>query len=277
LTSDYSVLYSINSKGLRDKEYAYNKSNKTRFIVLGDSFTFGEGIAYGGRYTDIPEMEISNIEIINLGVPGFGLDNELEYLRFEGLKYFPDYVIIYLNSVDILRVIKNIESSAQSCDEKIPKTFFVRKKDLLNNLLIEKSYLFSYLYYFLAVTNLQKEMRAHDQSLWDCISNQDRERSKNIIDSEIRDTLLFLINEFKNLIKSNHIKKLVIINIDIYNNFSYLVNISDDTIYYDLSADLRNESTKYKLDYEYDAHYNHKANEYIGKKTAEIITNILKQ
>jgi len=52
-TSDFSVIYKINEKGLRDKSYEYEKNNKVRVLALGDSQTFGEGISYGDRFTDI--------------------------------------------------------------------------------------------------------------------------------------------------------------------------------------------------------------------------------
>lgn len=73
-TSDFTVEYSINSKGVRDREYTYERpAGFVRFLALGDSFTFGEGVPYGRRFTDIPEERIDGIEIINMGVPGFGI------------------------------------------------------------------------------------------------------------------------------------------------------------------------------------------------------------
>ena len=42
---DYTMRVKINSKGLRDKEYAYDRPERTiRIGVFGDSFTFGEGV-----------------------------------------------------------------------------------------------------------------------------------------------------------------------------------------------------------------------------------------
>src|SRR4030042_4345946 len=97
-TSDFSVIYSINSKGLRDKEYDFdNPQGKIRILAFGDSCTFGEGVSYSRRFTDIAEDYFHNVEIINFGVPGYGLDQILLYFAADGLRYKPDYVMVFIN------------------------------------------------------------------------------------------------------------------------------------------------------------------------------------
>ena len=62
-TPDFAVGYRTNSRGLRDREYPLEKpAGKTRILALGDSFTFGHGIAYGERFTDILESEEEHID-----------------------------------------------------------------------------------------------------------------------------------------------------------------------------------------------------------------------
>src|SRR5882757_2911980 len=57
VTSDWAVRYKINSKGLRDRDYLYKKpADKIRVVALGDSLSFGEGIPFGDRFTDIAEQ-----------------------------------------------------------------------------------------------------------------------------------------------------------------------------------------------------------------------------
>ncbi len=96
----YGVKVKINSKGLRDKEYTYEKNNETyRIIVMGNSITFGWGVEQDLVYTEIIERELNNnslgkkYEVINLGVCNYQLQQELLFLKTEGIKYRPDLII----------------------------------------------------------------------------------------------------------------------------------------------------------------------------------------
>ena len=93
---DSTTLVKINSKGLRDKEYDYNKPEGIkRIIVLGDSFTWGYGVEAKDRFTEILNNKLpDNYEVINMGVSGYGTDQELLTLEREGLKYNPDLVVV---------------------------------------------------------------------------------------------------------------------------------------------------------------------------------------
>jgi len=74
-TSDFDVVYSINSKGFRDKEVLESRfSGEFRMAALGESNVFGEGINYGERFTEVIENSLKNVEVINMGVWGFGAD-----------------------------------------------------------------------------------------------------------------------------------------------------------------------------------------------------------
>ncbi|MDD5012182.1 MAG: SGNH/GDSL hydrolase family protein [Candidatus Nanoarchaeia archaeon] len=87
-----------NSKGLRDdREYNYEKrENISRILILGDSFAFGNGVELKETYAEYLRELFSNqsVEVVNLGVPGYGINNE--YLSFieEGYKYNPDIIIL---------------------------------------------------------------------------------------------------------------------------------------------------------------------------------------
>lgn len=89
-------LVTINSKGLRDREHSYDKAQGVfRIVVIGDSFVYGNGgVDAANRFTDILEKSTKNVEVINMGVPGYGSDQEYLYLKNEGLKYHPDLVIL---------------------------------------------------------------------------------------------------------------------------------------------------------------------------------------
>ncbi len=91
---------SINNQGFRDKEYSYDKSNNTfRILAIGDSITFGYNVALENTWSKKLENKLNNnsnisFEIINMGVGGYSLTQEIEQIRIEYSKYSPDMVII---------------------------------------------------------------------------------------------------------------------------------------------------------------------------------------
>lgn len=95
----------INSKGLRDREYAVKKPvGTTRILVLGDSFAWGYGVSDEDIFTEVLEAKLNdhnrNYEVLNTGVSGWGTDQEYLYLKQEGLQYSPDVVLLafFLNN-----------------------------------------------------------------------------------------------------------------------------------------------------------------------------------
>lgn len=93
------IAFKINSKGLRDDEYDYNKpENTTRILLLGDSFTFGDEV---NREDNIPEnmeriLKKYRCQVLNFGVCGYGTIQEYLSLKEEGVKYEPDVVLTLL-------------------------------------------------------------------------------------------------------------------------------------------------------------------------------------
>ena len=89
---------SINSRGLRDREYPYRKPpGATRILVLGDSYTWGYGVSNDEIYTEVIEDELfkgAKCEVLNTGVSGWGTDQQYLFLRDEGFRYEPDIVIV---------------------------------------------------------------------------------------------------------------------------------------------------------------------------------------
>lgn len=103
-TSPYRVR--TNGKGLREKEFSQEKPhNTTRILVLGDSFVYGWGVNRSDRFTEVLERKLQSrhsrdIEIINAGVPGWGMKDYFNYLKHRGIKYEPDMVIVSFISND---------------------------------------------------------------------------------------------------------------------------------------------------------------------------------
>jgi len=99
---------------MRDfREYNYKKENKTRILILGDSYTFGNGVELNESYAEILRKKFNeDIEIINFGVPGYGLNQEAVYFLEEGKKYFPDIILIQFTPNDFgdYKIIKENDS-----------------------------------------------------------------------------------------------------------------------------------------------------------------------
>jgi hypothetical protein len=91
--------YVINRDTLRaDKEFLVNEKTKVRIIALGDSFTYGINVKAKDTWPDKLEEMLSvngcqNVEIINLGVPGYDAQYSVERFRKRGIKYDPDLII----------------------------------------------------------------------------------------------------------------------------------------------------------------------------------------
>jgi hypothetical protein len=93
----YEVEYRINSKGLRSRETTYKKPEDTfRIVLLGDSRTFGFGVPIEKHFSTLLEGYFRDVEVIDMGVGGFGVDQELLYLNYEGFRYEPDMVLEYV-------------------------------------------------------------------------------------------------------------------------------------------------------------------------------------
>lgn len=96
-----------NSRGLRDKEYALTKLPDTyRVAVIGNSFTFGEGVAIENVYHSVLEDSLNALsdnlhyEFINFGVGGYNLLNYLGVIEQKAWAYKPDLILIGFNNSD---------------------------------------------------------------------------------------------------------------------------------------------------------------------------------
>jgi hypothetical protein len=93
----FRINVKINSKGLRDREYAYERTPGTpRVLVIGDSFVWGYGVEQQETFPKVLEARRPGVEVINAGVAGYGTDQELLWLRSEGVRYRPDLVILVM-------------------------------------------------------------------------------------------------------------------------------------------------------------------------------------
>ncbi len=135
-------------------EFFKKEPDTFRIIVLGDSFTFGEGVydpedlytallqrRLNQRYRDV--YKNIKIEVVNLGVGGFTTLNELEFLMDTGIKFQPNMVILQFLSNDTER------SAKRYARLDTIKEFKVRMELLGNNAVHAWLLAHSYFYAFL--------------------------------------------------------------------------------------------------------------------------------
>lgn len=94
------VRHKINSKGLRDYEYAVEKGKDVfRIAVVGDSVTWGY-TELPDTYPKIMERELKRyypgkkIEVLNFGIGGTDSQHHLAILKEKVLQYAPDVVVV---------------------------------------------------------------------------------------------------------------------------------------------------------------------------------------
>lgn len=102
-------LYHSSSEGLRAPHAGMSfakLTKKTRIALVGNSYTFGEEVAYEDTWGYLLEKALgSKFEVLNFGVPGYGVDQA--YLRFEKdvHQWKPDVVIFSFISNDVERTM----------------------------------------------------------------------------------------------------------------------------------------------------------------------------
>jgi lysophospholipase L1-like esterase len=95
------VEYRVNAEGLRGPDVTASKPEGVRRVaVLGDSIAFGYWVAEGDTFPRQLEAMLNaargtgpRIEVLNFGVPGYNLDQEIEALRARALAFSPDLVV----------------------------------------------------------------------------------------------------------------------------------------------------------------------------------------
>lgn len=93
-----------NSKGARGPdEVPYERTDRPRIVVIGDSFAFGEGVADPMTFAAELGRLLPGAEVVNLGVGGYGHDQTLLHYRLEGRRYRPDLVLMPFIEEDALR------------------------------------------------------------------------------------------------------------------------------------------------------------------------------
>ncbi|MCP9452256.1 MAG: SGNH/GDSL hydrolase family protein [Nitrospira sp.] len=100
---------SLNQRLYREREINGHKDNRVyRVAIIGDSFTFGQGIDEEDRLSNLlersfPPLPFSRrIEVLNFGKPGANTTEEVTILQKDVLPRRPDFVLLqwYVNDVE---------------------------------------------------------------------------------------------------------------------------------------------------------------------------------
>lgn len=104
----------INSLGYRGREVPVSKPIGTRRIAfIGDSNTFGYGVQEPRRFSDIlAGTAPAKTEILNLGVFGYGTDQEAIFLEKSVLRFTPDMVVLAVSAGDLSDVMSSVNAGA---------------------------------------------------------------------------------------------------------------------------------------------------------------------
>jgi hypothetical protein len=94
----------LNQHGFREREFSLEKPPQTfRIAVVGDSFTFGNGLAREERYTDLLGQWLGDrFEVLNFGIPGDNTPQHLDTLVSRVLPASPNFVLLqwFVNDIE---------------------------------------------------------------------------------------------------------------------------------------------------------------------------------
>ena len=100
-----SVEARINNLGLRGPDVDVDAHRRIRLLALGDSYTFGVGVGDAETFCAVLERTLGpqRVEVINAGVPGYGIFQAERTLRRLATQLHPDVVILTIPTGDVLR------------------------------------------------------------------------------------------------------------------------------------------------------------------------------
>ena len=288
VTEEYKVLYAINSKGLRDKEISFSKSSdEFRVVLLGESNVFGIGINYGERFSEIIEQACLNIEVVNMAVEGYGLDQTLLQLKRDAFQYYPDVVILcipiqhFLERCTYFKFCRKLKPrfALNQAKEKIilQDLDFIEEhfckdaqSDAQTSEVSEQKNKFK-------VTNIlsylkeAKKLRSQTESnyYWE----ENRRNKKYYNEQEFRKLLFLLLKEYKEVCNQNNIDFCVVYASPYEAN--YMANLCKDlgVLNFDLTDVLKKAKKVQALRFDMDEHYNTFWHRVVGEYISDYLIN----
>src|SRR5438477_8425910 len=91
-------LYEANREGARaPSSTSYGErpaAGRVRLVTVGDSFTHGDGVGWDDTWQRHLERERPDLEVVNLGVPGYGTDQAFLRWRRDGAPLHPQLALL---------------------------------------------------------------------------------------------------------------------------------------------------------------------------------------
>jgi hypothetical protein len=146
---NFTFKYTINDLGYRGPATPIsNTYEKPNLLILGDSFSFGTGVNDGDEYASVLREELKDkYNVINLGVGGWGLTQQIRRFYEFGVLYQPKIVILQFFHNDPVDNLNNqvtvIEDGRFKFQDSNSNTNWAKK--FISHSLIQKSQLYTML------------------------------------------------------------------------------------------------------------------------------------
>ncbi len=103
-SSYFEVVYTTNALGFRDQP-RHGSKNKSiyRVLLYGDSQIFGWGVSEDRRFSNLLSRYMPSVELWNLAVPAYGLDQQILSYERNGAWLDADEVIFLVSETTLYR------------------------------------------------------------------------------------------------------------------------------------------------------------------------------
>ena len=116
------------------KKIEQEKKNKKNIYFVGGSVTFGKGVKQENTFTGILNKEIEDYNIINAGVVGSNLENNIEIIRTKINKKNLKYIFINYSLDDLANIDTIIKFKEKNIDQKNTLYEKLKNNNLINYL-----------------------------------------------------------------------------------------------------------------------------------------------
>ena len=126
-----------NAHGFRGTFHPFERTDRSRIVVLGDSFVWGFGVASEQIFTHLVEVDRQPpTEVVNLGISGYGTDQSVINWQLIGRRFKPDHVVLVITpNTDLVEnvstqqhqlpkpmIVFDAQGNAQPVNVPVPRT-----------------------------------------------------------------------------------------------------------------------------------------------------------